>query len=71
MSVVVWMKFCNYRYNTHKQIIAMAAVTCKGFALFFEACGDSRLRGLRGRKPIGFRQWVMYFVVLYFLVTQP
>ncbi len=22
------------------------------------ACGDSRLRGLRSRKPIGFRQWV-------------
>jgi hypothetical protein len=23
------------------------------------ACGDSRLRGLRSRKPIGFRQWVV------------
>ena len=26
----------------------------------FEACGDSRLRGLRSRKPIGFRQWVVH-----------
>ena len=25
------------------------------------ACGDSRLRGLRSRKPIGFRQWVVHF----------
>ena len=24
------------------------------------ACGDSRLRGLRSRKPIGFRQWVVH-----------
>ena len=23
-------------------------------------CGDSRLRGLRSRKPIGFRQWVVH-----------
>ena len=26
------------------------------------ACGDSRLRGLRSRKPIGFRQWVVHEV---------
>ena len=26
------------------------------------ACGDSRLRGLRSRKPIGFRQWVVHWV---------
>ncbi|MBS5646922.1 MAG: SHOCT domain-containing protein, partial [Lachnospiraceae bacterium] len=26
------------------------------------ACGDSRLRGLRSRKPIGFRQWVVHFL---------
>ena len=26
------------------------------------ACGDSRLRGLRSRKPIGFRQWVVHKV---------
>ena len=25
------------------------------------ACGDSRLRGLRSRKPIGFRQWVVHY----------
>lgn len=24
------------------------------------ACGNSRLRGLRSRKPIGFRQWVVH-----------
>ena len=24
------------------------------------ACGDSRLRGLGSRKPIGFRQWVVH-----------
>ncbi|MDE6956947.1 MAG: hypothetical protein K2O96_02465, partial [Lachnospiraceae bacterium] len=24
------------------------------------ACGDSRLRGLRSRKPIGFRRWVVH-----------
>ncbi|MBS5142548.1 MAG: hypothetical protein KHZ91_06505, partial [Firmicutes bacterium] len=24
------------------------------------ACGDSRLRCLRSRKPIGFRQWVVH-----------
>ena len=24
------------------------------------ACGDSRLRGLRSRKPIDFRQWVVH-----------
>ncbi|MBQ5561645.1 MAG: hypothetical protein IIT46_17970, partial [Lachnospiraceae bacterium] len=24
------------------------------------ACGDSRLRGRRSRKPIGFRQWVVH-----------
>ena len=24
------------------------------------ACGDSRLRGHRSRKPIGFRQWVVH-----------
>ena len=28
------------------------------------ACGDSRLRGLRSRKPIGFRQWVVHGVKL-------
>ena len=27
------------------------------------ACGDSRLRGLRSRKPIGFRQWVVHFPI--------
>ena len=27
------------------------------------ACGDSRLRGLRSRKPIGFRQWVVHKVI--------
>ena len=27
------------------------------------ACGDSRLRGLRSRKPIGFRQWVVHQTV--------
>ena len=27
------------------------------------ACGDSRLRGLRSRKPIGFRQWVVHLVI--------
>ena len=26
------------------------------------ACGDSRLRGLRSRKPIGFRQWVVHSI---------
>ena len=26
------------------------------------ACGDSRLRGLRSRKPIGFRQWVVHIL---------
>ena len=26
------------------------------------ACGDSRLRGLRSRKPIGFRQWVVHVI---------
>ena len=26
------------------------------------ACGDSRLRGLRSRKPIGFRQWVVHLI---------
>ena len=29
------------------------------------ACGDSRLRGLRSRKPIGFRQWVVHLGVGY------
>ena len=29
------------------------------------ACGDSRLRGLRSRKPIGFRQWVVHIEWLY------
>ncbi|MDE6957770.1 MAG: hypothetical protein K2O96_06700, partial [Lachnospiraceae bacterium] len=24
------------------------------------ACGDSRLRGLRSRKPTGFRRWVVH-----------
>ena len=38
------------------------------------ACGDSRLRGLRSRKPIGFRQWVVHawdwkFVVFCFFAT--
>ena len=28
------------------------------------ACGDSRLRGLRSRKPIGFRQWVVHQLVM-------
>ena len=28
------------------------------------ACGDSRLRGLRSRKPIGFRQWVVHHIDL-------
>jgi len=28
----------------------------------FYACGDSRLQGLRGRKPIGFRQWVVNYL---------
>ena len=27
------------------------------------ACGDSRLRGLRSRKPIGFRQWVVHIAI--------
>jgi hypothetical protein len=27
------------------------------------ACGDSRLRGLRSRKPIGFRQWVVHDIL--------
>ena len=26
------------------------------------ACGDSRLRGPRSRKPIGFRQWVVHYL---------
>ena len=40
------------------------------------ACGDSRLRGLRSRKPIGFRQWVVHSMDLndaenlYFLDVQ-
>ena len=29
------------------------------------ACGDSRLRGLRSRKPIGFRQWVVHSVSVH------
>ena len=29
------------------------------------ACGDSRLRGLRSRKPIGFRQWVVHAYEAY------
>ena len=28
--------------------------------VIFEVCGDSRLRDLRSRKPIGFRQWVVH-----------
>ena len=28
------------------------------------ACGDSRLRGLRSRKPIGFRQWVVHYLII-------
>ena len=28
------------------------------------ACGDSRLRGLRSRKPIGFRQWIVHVIGL-------
>ena len=28
------------------------------------ACGDSRLRGLGSRKPIGFRQWVVHGLFL-------
>ncbi len=27
------------------------------------ACGDSRLRGLRSRKPIGFRRWVVHKLI--------
>ena len=29
------------------------------------ACGDSRLRGLRSRKPIGFRQWVVHDDIVF------
>ena len=28
------------------------------------ACGDSRLRGLRSRKHIGFRQWVVHQIAM-------
>ena len=28
------------------------------------ACGDSRLRGQRSRKPIGFRLWVVHWIIL-------
>ena len=35
------------------------------------ACGDSRLRGLRSRKPIGFRQWVVHNCGSYSLVMKP
>ena len=33
------------------------------------ACGDSRLRGLRSRKPIGFRQWVVHQIFRGLLPT--
>ncbi len=35
------------------------------------ACGDSRLRGLRSRKPIGFRQWVVHLVRLAWVKGNP
>ena len=37
------------------------------------ACGDSRLRGLRSRKPIGFRQWVVHHAMqsIYFAARIP
>ncbi len=33
------------------------------------ACGDSRLRGLGSRKPIGFRQWVVHLMKSIFQMS--
>ncbi len=48
-------KYTGRRIKTNSIKITYRARTAR-----INACGDSRLRGLRSRKPIGFRQWVVH-----------
>ena len=40
--------------------VCVILVLCRDGSARINACGDSRLRGHRSRKPIGFRQWVVH-----------